>query len=99
MLFLEAMQYSAHPEQVVLLLPSDFNRIAKGQRDPYQHQRLETNLSQFHPMQIWTVDDLSLHRAESALVEPTEVTLRDLKQAGIKVGTRFSDPMQVDYLQ
>jgi hypothetical protein len=98
MLFLEALQYSAHPEQVVLLLPTDFNRVAKGQRDPYQHQRLEANLSQYHPMQIWTVDDLSLHRAGSALVEPTEEILRDLKQAGISTGPRFSEPLQVDYL-
>lgn len=99
MLFLEALQYSTHPEQVVLLLPNNFNHIEKGQRDPYQHQRLEANLSQYHPMQIWTVDDLSLHRADSALVEPTDEILGDLKRAGINTGTRFSEPMQVDYLR
>ncbi len=99
MLFLEALQYSAHPEQVVLLLPYNFDHVAKGQRDPYQHQRLEANLSQYHPMQIWTVDDLSLHRADSALVEPTGETLEDLKRAGISIGTRFTDPLQVDYLR
>lgn len=99
MLFLEAFQYSAHPEQVVLLLPADFNRQAKGQRDPYQHQRLEANLSQYHPMQIWTVDDLSQHRAQAALIDPTQEAVRDLKQAGISASTRFSDPLQVDYLQ
>jgi hypothetical protein len=98
LLFLEALQYSAHPEQVVLLLPSDFNRQAKGQRDPYQHQRLEVNLSQYHPMQIWTVDDMSLHRAQSALIDPNQETMRDLKQAGIDASTRFSEPLQVDYL-
>lgn len=99
MLFLEALQYSAHPEQVVLLLPSDFNHVVPGQRDPYQHQRLEANLAQYHPMQIWTLDDLSLHRSDSALIEPAQDTMRDLKQAGISAGTRFSEPIQVDYLR
>jgi hypothetical protein len=49
-------------------------------------------------MQIWTVDDLAQHRAESALIEPDEVALRDLKHAGISVTTRFGEPMVVDYL-
>jgi hypothetical protein len=98
LLFLEAQQYSAHPEQVVLLLPSDFNHQMKGGPDPYLHQRLEANLAQYYPMQIWTVDDLAQHRAESALIEPDEVALRDLKHAGISVTTRFGEPMVVDYL-
>ncbi len=99
LLFLAAQQYSAHPEQVVLLLPSDFSRQAKPGPDPYLHQRLELNLSQYYPMQIWTVDDLSRHRAESAVIEPDETALKDLRDAGIKAGIRFSEPMQVDYLQ
>jgi hypothetical protein len=70
----------------------------KGGPDPYLHQRLEANLAQYYPMQIWTVDDLAQHRAESALIEPDEVALRDLKHAGISVTTRFGEPMVVDYL-
>lgn len=98
LLFLEAQQYSAHPEQVVLLLPSDFNRQMNGGPDPYLHQRLEANLAQYYPMQIWTVDDLLQHRAEAALIEPDQVAVRDLKNAGISVTTRFGDPVVVDYL-
>jgi hypothetical protein len=99
LIYIEALHYSAHPEQVVLLLPSDFDGVAKGDRDPYQHQRLEVNLSQYHPMQIWTLDDLSRHRSEAALIEPNERAVRDLEQAGIQAVTRFSEPMQVDYLK
>ena len=99
LLFLEAQQYSAHPEQVVLLLPADFSHQAKPGPDPYLHQRLEVNLSQYYPMQIWTVDDLAQHRAQSALIEPDETALKDLGQAGVPVTNRFAQPVQVDYLQ
>ncbi len=99
LLFLEAQQYSAHPEQVVLLLPADFSHQAKPGPDPYLHQRLEVNLSQYYPMQVWTVEDLAQHRAQSALIEPDVTALRDLRQAAIPVATRFAQPMQVDYLQ
>ena len=99
LLFLEAQQYSAHPEQVVLLLPADFSRQAAAGPDPYLHQRLEVNLSQYYPMQVWTVDDLDRHRSQSALIQPGETALRDLRQAGIPVTTRFYTPVRVDYLQ
>jgi hypothetical protein len=99
LLFLEAQQYSAHPEQIVLILPSDYHRQAQAGPDPYLHQRLEANLAQYYPMQIWTVDDLARHRTDSALIEPDEAILRDLRRQNIQVGTRFSQPVQVDYLQ
>jgi 4-amino-4-deoxy-L-arabinose transferase-like glycosyltransferase len=99
LLFLEAQHYADHPEQCVLLLPSDFNQEAKAGPDPYLHQRLEQNLSQYYPMQIWTVDDLARHRSESALIEPDENALKDLREAGIQAGRRFAGPLQVDYLR
>ena len=99
LLFLEAQQYSSHPEQCVLLLPSDFELQAKAGPDPYLHQRLEMNLSQYYPMQFWTLDDLRRHQWESALVEPTEDVQRDLRQTGMRAQTRFSTPVKIDYLQ
>ncbi len=99
LLFLEAQHYSDHPENCVLLLPSDFNQQAKAGPDPYLHQRLETNLSQYYPMQFWTIDDLARHRAESALIEPDEKALQDVRDAGIQIGMRFSSPVLVDYLR
>lgn len=99
LLFLEAQQYAAHPEQVVLLLPSDFSHQAQSGPDPYLHQRLEVNLSQYYPMKIWTIDDLQRHRADAALVDPDETAMRDLRQAGIQAESRFAEPIQVDYLQ
>jgi uncharacterized membrane protein len=98
LLFLEAQQYSAHPEQCVLLLPSDFNQQAKAGPDPYLHQRLELNLSQYYPMQFWTLDDLRRHQEQSALIEPDENTLKELYGAGIFAHTRFSDQVKVYYL-
>ena len=99
LLFLEAQQYAAHPEQCVLLLPSDFKRQARPGPDPYLHQRLEMNLSPYYPLHFWTVDDLARHRVDSALIAPDEQALKDLGAAGIRAGTRFSAPLQVDYLQ
>lgn len=99
LLFLEAQQYSAHPDQCVLLLPSDFNLQAKAGPDPYLHQRLEVNLSHYYPLNFWTVDDLRRHQAESALIEPDEGALGDIEQAGMQVRTRFSTPLQVLYMQ
>jgi hypothetical protein len=99
LLFLEAQHYSGHPAQCVLLLPSDFNQQAKAGPDPYLHQRLELNLSQYYPMQFWTVDDLRRHATESALIEPDETALKDLREAGIQAARRFSEPLQVDYLR
>jgi hypothetical protein len=99
LLFLEAQQYAAHPEQCVLLLPADFNQQAKTGPDPYLHQRLEMNLSQYYPMQLWTMDDLRRHQTGSALVEPDDNAVRDLRQAGIPMQTRFWTPVKVVYLQ
>lgn len=98
LLFLEAQQYASHPEQVVLLLPSDFNRAPTAGPDPYLHQRLEVNLSQYYPMQFWTVDDLRRHQSQSALIDPDDGALRDLRQAGIHVDRRFAMPIPVDYM-
>ncbi len=99
LLFLEAQHYSSHPEQCVLLLPSDFSRQPKPGPDPYLHQRLELNLSQYYPLQVWTLDDLRRHQSESALVEPDEQALRDVQRDGMTPRVRFSTPLKVAYLQ
>jgi len=57
------------------------------------------NLSQYYPMQFWNIDDLRRHVGESALVDPDDKTLQDLRTAGIQTGRRFSTPTQVDYLR
>ena len=98
LLFLEAQHYAKHPEQCVLLLPSDFNQPPTAGPDPYLHQRLEKNLSQYYPMQFWTVDELREHQKQAALIDPDENAMRDLRQAGIRMERRFSTPLQVDYL-
>jgi uncharacterized membrane protein len=99
LVFLEAQYYANHPDECVLLLPSDFGQSAKGGRDPYLHQRLELNLSQYYPLQSWTIDDLRRHAAESALIDPTEDALAAAEREGLHPKTRFSSPSQVVYLQ
>jgi len=99
LLFLEAQQYAADPQRCVLLLPADFSRQPKPGPDPYLHQRLELNLSQYYPLQIWTLDDLLRHQAESALVEPDEQAVRDVQRGGMEPKIRFSSPLRIDYLQ
>jgi len=99
LLFLEAQQYSEHPEQCVLLLPSDFSRRPKPGPDPYLHQRLELNLSQYYPLQVWTIDDLLRHQAESALIEPDEQALRDVQSFSMQAGIRLSAPLKIYYLR
>jgi uncharacterized membrane protein len=99
LLFLEAQHYAADPDRIVLLLPSDFSRQPRPGPDPYLHQRLELNLSQYYPLQVWTIDDLRRHQADSALVEPDEQVLRDVQRDGMQAQTRFSAPLKVDYLR
>jgi hypothetical protein len=101
LLFLEAQYYSNHPEECILLLPSDFTPNVDPRRtspDPYLHQRLELNLSQYYPMQFWRIDDLRNHAGEAALIEPPPDILNEVKQAGFNVEMRFSKPLTVAYL-
>ncbi|HEY5173996.1 MAG TPA: glycosyltransferase family 39 protein [Terriglobales bacterium] len=101
LLFLEAQYYSSHPEQCILLLPSDFTQEVDPRRttpDPYLHQRLELNLSQYYPMQFWRIDDLRKHAADAALIEAPPDILKEVKQAGFSVEMRFSTPLVVAYL-
>ena len=99
LLFLEAQHYAAHPEYCVLLLPSDFSHETQSGPDPYLHQRLEVNLSQYHPLRIWTIDDLRQHQAEAALVQPDERALRDVQHDGMQTRTRMAAPLRIAYLQ
>ncbi|HTV64425.1 MAG TPA: glycosyltransferase family 39 protein [Bryocella sp.] len=99
LLFLEAQQYAAHPEQCVLLLPADFSRQPTPGPDPYLHQRLEVNLSQYHPLNIWTMDDLRLHQAQTALVQPDEQALRAVQRDEMQPRIRMAAPLRIVYLE
>ena len=101
LLFLEAQYYSSHPEQCILLLPPDFTPEVDPRRtspDPYLHQRLELNLSQYSPMQFWRFDDLRTHAGEAALIEPPSDIRSELKQSGFSIEMRFSTPLTIAYL-
>ena len=99
LLFLAAQYYSDHPDRCVLLLPSDYSQQPKPGPDPYLHQRLELNLSQYYPLQAWTISDLRLHSSDSALIDPAPSALADVQRDGLEPRTRFATPVQVFYLQ
>jgi len=88
----EVAEYSKHPDDCVLLLPSDST-----------HQtiqtRMELNLAQYYPLEFWTLDDLRMHASEAALIEPRPDILDELRQAGFRITVRFPKPMEVVYLQ
>ena len=95
--FIEAQYYSNHPEECVLLLPSDYT--------PNVHDALSGAIAQemgwapYYPLQFWRIADLSNHAAEAALIMPTRDILKDVKAAGFEVETRFSRSLSVAYLR
>ena len=92
LIFSEAQYYSQHPDDCILLLPPDFEQQAdalQSSPDPYLHQRLLLNLSQFYPMQFWRLYNLKAYASEVALIEPSQDVLDALQQAGFQVGGPF----------
>jgi len=100
LIFSEAQYYSAHPNDVILLLPPDFDQPAEALSgpDPYLHQRLLLNLSQFYPMQFWRLYNLRAEAQEVALIEPSQGVLDALQKAGFQVQVRSAAPLKVVYL-
>jgi hypothetical protein len=93
MLFLELNYYSKHPEGYVLLVPSaQYLEIANT-------TRYDFGLGRYHPMQFWNLDDLRNHTRETALLQPTPLGMRVVKEAGFETTVRFAGPMEVDYLR
>jgi 4-amino-4-deoxy-L-arabinose transferase-like glycosyltransferase len=102
LIFSEAQYYSTHPDDCVLLLPPDFDLPADSlpsSPDPYLHQRLLLNLSQFYPLQIWRPYNLRAYAPEVALIEPSQDVIRSLERSGFQVQVRFSTPLKVVYLR
>ena len=92
MLHIEAAHYSRYPDEIVLLVNED-----NAQNVPTV--RVQVNLSHYSTMQLWTLDDVRSHAAETALIDPPPEVLEALKQAGLQVTVRYSKPLQVMYLR
>jgi len=102
LVYSEAQYYSERPDDCILLLPPDFEEQAgalQSSPDPYLHQRLLLNLSQFYPLQFWQMNNLKAFPREVALIEPTPDVLDALRQTGFKLEVRSSAPLRVVYLQ
>ena len=93
--FLTARYYSRN--QCSLLVPANFEREPKS----FAHNTvsLVLGLGEFSPMQVESPNDLREHAAETALIQPTPEVLETLKEAGFKIETRFSKPLEVVYLK
>lgn len=90
-LHVEVAHYSAHPEDCILLLPSDLTHTNI-------QNLMEFKLAQYAPLQFWTIDDLKEHAPEAALIEPRPDVLDDLRRAGLRIVIRPQSPT-VAYLQ
>jgi len=102
LVFSEAQYYSTHPDDCILLLPPDFQQQAdalQASPDPYLHQRLLLNLSQYYPLQSWRLYNLKAYATEVALIEPSQDVLDALQRSGIRVQVRTAAPLKVVYLQ
>src|SRR5271157_3961781 len=91
-LHVEVVQYSEHPDDCVLLLPSDPTHVSIL-------DHMEFKLAQYYPLEYWTFSDLKMHDSEVALMEPRPDILDELRRAGFKITVRFPKPMEVVYLQ
>jgi len=91
-LHLEVAHYSKHPNDCVLLLPSD-------PRHQNIQNLMEFKLVPYYPLKFWTFADLKVHASEVALIEPWPDILDELRQAGFKITVRFPRPREVVYLQ
>jgi len=102
LVFSEAQYYSSHPDDCILLLPPDFEQQAdalQSSPDPYLHQRLLLNLSQFYPLQFWRLYNLKAYAPEVALIEPSQDVLDALQRSGLQVQVRSSAPLKIVYLR
>ena len=86
--YLEALQYSKHPESYVLLPSMDLGDL---------HETMI--LARYYPMQFWTVEDLKKHARETALLVPGESSLNSMQQAGFEITVRYAKPVEVVYLK
>ena len=74
--FLEVQYYSRHPEEVILLLPADFDAHAIPVAPlPTPIFTSESScLSRFYPLKFWRTEDLRDHAHEVALIRPAPDT-------------------------
>src|SRR5208283_3487833 len=97
---MEARIYSKHPERYAVLVIPDTDIISRI--------RPEVVLARYYPFQFWSLEDLKKHARETALIAPRKSeytwpaflrTLDTLKQAGFQIRIRFTEPLEVLYLE
>ena len=71
--YLEALHYSKHPEEYVLLASLDAGNLNEI-----------TTLAHYYPMRFWTLGDLKKHARETALIAPLPGNLDTLKTAAME---------------
>jgi hypothetical protein len=85
----EARYYSKHPEIYAFVITPHLGVTG----------RVHLNSAQYHPMRFWSLEDLRLHAPETALVDPSEDTLRAITGAGLQIKPLTSERVRIGYLE
>jgi hypothetical protein len=75
MLGLEARYYSNHPERYAFVLTPGMGVVARTNR----------NLAEYHPMRLWSLDDLRRSARNTALIEPSHEMVQAMQDAGFQI--------------
>jgi hypothetical protein len=104
-LALETHYYSKHPENYVLLTTPTMDIMAATIAPAPQPERTVRNLSKYHLLRFWTLDDLRTSARVTALVDPSDELVQSMIDAGFRPIKIFnthdnpSDELTVVYLE
>jgi hypothetical protein len=85
----EARYYSKHPENYVFVVTPHLGVVG----------RVHQNLAQYRPMRFWNLEELRANARETALIDPSEETLRAMAQAGFQIKSLASKQVKFVYLK
>lgn len=93
MLYVELNYYSTRPGDYRLFVPP-----AK-QLEVLNTVRYAMGLGRYNRYLYWSLNDIRQHAREAALIQPSEATLNLMKEAGLRVTTRYRGDLEVAYLE
>jgi hypothetical protein len=85
----EARYYSKHPEIYAFVITPHLEGTG----------RVHLNSAQYHPMRFWSLEELRTHARETALVDPSEDTVKAMTDAGFHIKSFGSEQLRIVYLE
>lgn len=85
----EARYYSKHPELYAFVITPHLEGTG----------RVHLNSAQYHPMRFWSLEELRAHARETALVDPSEDTVKAMTDAGFHIKSFGSERLKIVYLE